>query len=117
MTSLTQPHGASTLDPMDLLAHPFRAGPDGSIVTVEQDTDEDLAQELAITLLTRRGERPLVPDFGITDPAYRNLDLAELNVTLADFGPPIKAVLVEVAPVTDTVEQVTLTYQPTGGPR
>lgn len=40
-------------------------------------------------VLTRKGERPLVPDFGITDPVFQALDEAELRVGLRTFGPNV----------------------------
>lgn len=52
---------------MDLLAFPFRLRPDGSAATVLDGTDEAHAQDVALLCLTRKGERPLVPDYGTTE--------------------------------------------------
>lgn len=96
---------------MDLIAHPFRLAANGSVATVPQDSDEADTQGLAILLLTRKGERALVPDFGVTDPTYDVLDLAEVNVGLIDYGPDVRVTAVEVDQPTDTLERVTLTYE------
>jgi len=51
------------------LAWPFRmAG--GRLATVEQDTIEDVQQNVRSYLATTRGERPLAPDFGLEDPTF-----------------------------------------------
>lgn len=72
---------------MDLLSHPFRLGVDGRVVTVEDGTDDAVAEAIAVTALTRKGERVLVPDFGLSDPTFAELDVAELAAALATFGP------------------------------
>lgn len=96
---------------MDLLAHPFRVGSNGAIVTVEDGTDEATAQGIAILILTRKGERDLVPDFGVTDPVYDRLSLAEVNVGLVDYGPPARVTLVETSHPDDRTERVAITFE------
>jgi hypothetical protein len=95
---------------VDLLAHPFRLGPSGAAVTVEDDTDDSYAQGIAVLVLTRRGERVLVPRFGITDPLFDRVALADLNVALKDYGPEVKVVDVATTALSDTVERVALTF-------
>ena len=77
-----------------ILAFPFRLGRDGSVVTVEQETIEAHAQQVAAYLLTVVGERPLVPGFGISDPTFEldGLEEAEVRAAVAQFGPPIDVV-------------------------
>lgn len=70
----------------DVLAHPFRLA--GSVAAVVDDTtDAGLAQELGVLVSTRRGERPMSPAWGVTDPAFDRLDLAEVNAALQLYGP------------------------------
>ncbi len=71
---------------MDLIAHPFRLGPNGSVATVTDGTDDAAAQHVAIHALTVTQERDLVPAFGVTDPRLATLDVDELNVNLREFG-------------------------------
>ena len=95
---------------MRLLAHPFRLAANGSAATVEADTDEAIAQGIAILCLTGKGERDLVPDYGITDPVGQGIDLAEVNVGLADFGPPVTVTALNVTHPDDRTERVELVY-------
>ena len=105
-----RPYGAR----VDLLAHPFRVGPDGAVVTVAEGSDDAIAQAIAVTALTRKGERPYVPDFGVTEPTFADLDVAELNAALDTFGPV--GVSVDVQDVTypsDTTQLLTLSFTTT----
>ena len=97
---------------MDLLSHPFRLEPSGDVATVEDDTDEAYAEGIAVLALTRRGERVLVPGFGITDPLFDRVALADLNIGLTDYGPPVRITDVTTVPVSDVAERVVLTYAP-----
>ena len=51
-------------------AFPFRFGQSGSAMTVEQDTQEEIEQNVKVLVLTDRGERMEVPDFGIDDLVF-----------------------------------------------
>lgn len=96
---------------MDLLSHPFRLEANGAVATVEDGTDEAYAEGIAVLAMTRKGERDLVPGFGVTDPAYTGLDLAELNVGLLDYGPPVTVVDADVTYPTATIERVELVFE------
>lgn len=72
-----------------VLSFPFRIGGNGSAVTVEQDTDDQYAELLAALIMTRPGERPLVPGFGTPDPTFVGLDIAALEGAATVFGPPV----------------------------
>lgn len=73
-----------------ILSWPFRLGVDGAIVTVDQDDPQADAEQVAVLLLTRPGERDLVPGFGVPDPTFAALRPAEVNGAAAIFGPPVK---------------------------
>lgn len=96
---------------MELLSHPFRLEANGAVATVEDDTEEAYAEGIAVLALTRKGERDLVPDFGLTDPAFNELSLAELNVGLTDFGPPVEVTDVAIEYPTDTTERVVIAFE------
>jgi hypothetical protein len=72
---------------VSILSHPFRLGPTGAAATVEDGSTAANAEAIAVLLMTRRGERPMAPDFGITDPTFAELDVAELDAGLALWGP------------------------------
>lgn len=94
---------------MDVLSHPFRFERNGSAATVREGSVDANAEAVAIVVLTRKGERPMVPTFGVTDPVYRGLDVAEVNAVLSTFGPTDVTVAgVAVDYPTDTTERVIL---------
>ena len=82
-----------------ILSHPFRLLPNGRIATVEQTSDEAHAEQLAVLLLTRIGERPLEPGFGITDPTFGSIRATEIAAGVAAYGPPVS--IVDVTSVAD----------------
>ena len=96
---------------MDLLSHPFRLEANGAVATVEDGTDEANAEGIAILCLTRKGERDLVPDYGVTDPVFNELNLAEVNVGLTDFGPDVVVTNVTVTYPNDRTERVELAFE------
>lgn len=93
-----------------VFSYPFRLTPAGAIATVEADTDEAHREELAVAILTRRGERSVVPEFGLPDPAFDAFDGAELVAHVEAFGPPVEVLDVEVDYPTDTVADVVVRF-------
>lgn len=98
---------------MRLLAHPFRLGPNGAAVTVEQGSDAAHAQEIAALLLTVRGERDLVPAFGISNPVLTGqpVDLAEVNAGVGLFGPDVEIVALTTTVLDATTERLVVTWR------
>lgn len=93
-----------------LIAYPFRISPAGTVATVDEGTDEQLAQELAIAVLTRTGERILVPEFGLDDPAFRGFDEDALRLHLDLFGPPVQIEQVRTEYVSSTQQDVVIEF-------
>lgn len=90
---------------MELIAHPFRLFPAGVVATVTEGTEADITQALAVLVATGKGERPLVPTFGVTDPTFDELDAAEMNAALAVFGPDVTVTRISrsfTSPTTET---------------
>ena len=98
---------------MELLSHPFRLAPNGSVATVTDGTDAADAEGLAILALTLKGERIMVPTFGVTDPVADSLSVAELNVGLQDFGPNVTVSGVHVTHPSDSTQRVELSFDTT----
>lgn len=95
---------------MRLLSYPFRLTASGDAATVEQGTEDEAAEAVAVLILTRKGERDLVPDYGVSDPVAQGLNLAEITAGLIDYGPPgIIVDDVTVAYPSDTLERIELT--------
>ena len=96
---------------VDLISHPFRLATEGRVATVLDGSEQAQVEAIAVLALTRRGERRLVPDFGIADPAFGRLSVAELNTALLVFGPPGLSVDSLVAtPTSEAATRVVLTY-------
>lgn len=102
---------ARNLPSVDLLSQPFRLRPDGMVATVVDGTDEAAGEAIATLVRTRRGERELVPEFGITDPAFGSVSADELNAALAAFGPALRVTSVDADPVDDRNTRVVITYE------
>lgn len=94
-----------------VLSFPFRLGSNGAVATVEQDSDAAAAEQIAVLLLTRIGERPLSPDFGVTDMVGQGLDPSELAAAISAYGPEVTLQDVSITEVGDGVQQVTVTFE------
>lgn len=88
------------------LSYPLRLAPNGSFTTVEQGSETDAKEQIAVICLTRSGEREVTPGFGTADPAFTGFRGTELVAQLAQWGPPVTIDSIDVEPVTDSVQQV-----------
>lgn len=93
-----------------ILAHPFRLSPAGNLVTLEDGSDEADAQAIAVLVSTRLGERPITGDYGVEDPVFGQLEPADIAAGLAEFGPPLTIVDVDITPVDDIREDIVIYY-------
>ena len=59
----------------------------GQLLTIEQDTIDDVEQCVHVLLTTPLGTRPLAPDVGTVDPAFTGADPADIQDRLADSEP------------------------------
>jgi len=67
---------------------PFQIGADGRIATVEQGSDRQVEDAIAITALTVQGERVMARDFGVPDPAFAGgLTSDDVQASLNAYGP------------------------------
>lgn len=98
---------------MDLISHPFRLELNGDVATVAEDSDEANAEGIAVLVLTRTGERDLVPAFGVPDPTFNGLTLADVNVGLIDYGPPVEVTDYSTAYPDDRTQRVELVFTAT----
>ena len=99
--------------PLEIIAHPFRLVA-GRVASLRAGSDEAISQQIAVLATTRRGERQLVPAFGITDPAFGAVDAAEVNAGLALFGPAVRVTGTDMRMVDATTVAMTLTWQSNG---
>lgn len=93
-----------------LISHPFRLAPGGGIALVEDTTDQYIAEQLAMLVLTRPGERPLVPDLGLADPTFVGFDASSLQEQVDAFAPPCRVVSVDMDYTGSASQQVQITF-------
>lgn len=93
-----------------LISYPFRLTPVGTVATVDDGTDEQLSQELIMPILTRAGERPLVPDYGLADPAFVGFEADALRLHVELFGPPVEIEQVDVRFLDDRTQDVVVHF-------
>lgn len=80
---------------------PFQVGTDHAVMTVEQDTIDEIAQCVSVLLLTTVGERLEVPDYGIPDITFNTtLPLATIRTAIERWEPRATAM------VTDEVDSL-----------
>lgn len=60
----------------ETLRLPLTIRPGGGLLTIDQDSDAEIAQSVALLLDTRPGERRSVPDYGVPDPVFGGVDVA-----------------------------------------
>jgi hypothetical protein len=97
-----------------LIAYPFRLSPAGNVTTVEEGSDTQLAHELACAVLTRPGERPLVPDFGTADPVFEGFDEDALRLHVDLFGPPVEVERVRMRFLDELTQDVVVQFSASG---
>lgn len=95
-----------------LISFPFRIGLNGSVVTRPDDSSDYYAEQLAQMCLTKPGERPQVPLYGINDPTYHQIDAQELAYKVDLFGPPVRIVSVTSQYVSATEQDVRVEFAP-----
>lgn len=93
-----------------ILSHPFRLQR-GRVATVEQQSDAGDAEQIAVLCLTRPGERPLVPGYGLPDPAFSGFEPAELAAAVAMWGPDVTLEAVDVAASGEHAQRVEVQFR------
>lgn len=95
----------------NLLSHPFRLNQNGAMAVRDEHTDEYVSERLAVIISTRPGERPMVPLFGIEDPAFGSLSLPALQVQMELFDIPVIITDVVEEPVSDGTTNVYVDFE------
>jgi len=95
---------------VQVLRHPFALGLNGAVATIEDDSEAGEAQQLAVLCLTRTGERPVQPAYGVPDPTFAGFSRSAFIAAAARFGPPVRIAAVDVEPVDDTTQSVRIEF-------
>ena len=93
-----------------LISFPPRLDGSGVFATVEQGSDAEIDEQIAIAMLTRPGERITVPTFGVNDPAFDGFVSAALIRQCTDFGPDVNIRTVSVDKLTEGRERVVIDW-------
>lgn len=67
------------------LAFPIRVAANGGLLALEQDSEQEIAQSVALLVSTEPGERRSVPDYGLPDPVFGGLDQDDISDVVADW--------------------------------
>lgn len=89
---------------------PIALGSDGTFLTVAEDSDGEVVQNVAVILRTREGERLATPEFGTPDPTFTGLDIAAVLPVVEQYEP--RADLDVVQHAITAVSTVTVTSVP-----
>lgn len=99
-----------------VISFPFRLNTDGTVATVGHGTDAEVDEAIATLVLTKIGERPMSPEYGIPDPAFTGLFIGDVQVGLDDYGPAgVLVTSVDSVPVTDTMMRTNIEWTRTDG--
>ncbi len=99
----------------EIFAFPFRIGAGGSVIKVAETSDQAYAQLIAAVVLTRSGERPMFPTFGITNPVFGKVRGAEVAAVVAAYGPRVRITNVSANFIGDNKQEVVVNYLPDDG--
>jgi hypothetical protein len=94
-----------------LMSFPFRLNQAGAIATVDQGSDTEVEEHIALAMLTRPGERITVPTFGVADPAFSSFQLGALQRHCLDFGPNVDVTAVNVSFLSEERESVSISWR------
>ncbi|UVF61463.1 baseplate wedge protein [Gordonia phage DalanDe] len=94
----------------NLLSFPFRVDKNGTVATEDDESLVYCAERLTVFVGTRPGERVMVPDFGINDPAFEGFTTQALTVQVAKFGLPVEIHSTKRSYVSDAQENVTIAF-------
>ena len=94
-----------------LISHPFRFTSNGVVATLDDQSDDYLAEQIAVVIQTRPGERQLVPGFGLNDPAFDQLSASELQVACDMYGPNVSILDVQTVYMGNRKADVFVSFQ------
>lgn len=93
------------------LALPLALTTDGAFRTVDEDSPQELQQNVTQILRTRPGERLATPEFGTPDPTFTGLDVEVALGLVEQWEPRATAELVEQVLSPDGTQTSTINVQ------
>lgn len=67
------------------LAFPIRVSAAGSLTALEQDSEQEIAQSVALLVATTPGERRSVPEYGMPDPVFGGVSQEDVSDVIAEW--------------------------------
>lgn len=95
---------------VQLLSFPFRRNNKGEVITKDDTSSEYCAERLSVILGTQPGERVMVPDFGVNDPAFEGFTEQALRLQVSRFGLPVEIGDVKRTFINDAQERVIVQF-------
>ena len=95
---------------MTSLSIPFRILPSGACATVEDGSTAAHAEAIAALARTVAGEYPMLPSYGVDDPAWVGIDAAQLQAGLEAFGPEGVVISAVTTTAGETVDRVVIEF-------
>ena len=74
---------------MRIFSYPFRITANGDIATVEQSSDQGNAEQIAMLLMTEKGEHVMLSNFGVVDAAFSAPDKSDIALQVALYVPQV----------------------------
>ncbi|MDI6911488.1 GPW/gp25 family protein [Nocardioides sp.] len=93
------------------LALPLRVSGSGALSALEQDSDREITQSVALLLDTRPGERRSVPGYGLSDPLGSGVSHDVIADAVTEWEDRAESVFVEQLAETLVDQQVSV-YPP-----
>ena len=70
---------------MEVLSIPLSIDASGGFKHVDTTSDEYKAEQVQVFVLTNKGERPMWPSFGVTDPTFGNMHEQDILEEFSTF--------------------------------
>lgn len=86
-------------------AIPFDIGGDGSSQVLEQDSEDEIVQSVAMLVGTRPATRMMAPAYGIVDPTFAGFNSPSLQLAVAKWEERA-TVVVQITPDNEEVVSV-----------
>lgn len=83
---------------MRLMSHPIRFDSEGAIVTIDEGSDRQAAELAGVIVATIAGERPLAPEYGITDPTATGVSAAAVSAAVSRCEPDLDVTAAAIEP-------------------
>lgn len=93
-----------------ILSWPFRLTSEGTVATVDQDSDQGHAEQIGVLMLTIQGEQQMVPGFGLPDPAFSGVRPGVVAAQVSQYGPEVTIDSVASTVVSQVESDVTVTF-------